>query len=72
MDYYQKYIKYKDKYLQLKNSNNIQCGGAKKKKQIKKCSIDYTDSVLFGDGGSSSIVVITKDKRVYKIFTLYN
>ncbi len=32
MDYYQKYIKYKDKYLQLKNSNNILVGGAKKKK----------------------------------------
>jgi len=34
-EYYQKYIKYKEKYLQLKNSNNILVGGAKKKKQIK-------------------------------------
>jgi len=33
-DYYQKYMKYKEKYLQLKNSNNILVGGAKKKKQI--------------------------------------
>ena len=65
MDYYQKYIKYKDKYLQLKNSNNIQCGGAKKKKQIKKCSIDDTDKVLFGDGGSSAIIIITKDNTKY-------
>ena len=73
-DYYQKYIKYKEKYLQLKNknSNNILVGGAKKEKTNKKCSIDDTDKVLFGDGGSSAIVVITKDKRVYKIFTLYN
>jgi hypothetical protein len=31
MDYYQKYIKYKDKYLQLKNNNNLLVGGAKKK-----------------------------------------
>jgi len=59
-EYYQKYIKYKEKYLQLKNSNNILVGGAKKQKQIKKCSIDDTDKVLFGDGGSSAIVVITK------------
>ncbi len=44
----------------------------KRKKQIKKCSIDNTDKVLFGNGGSSAIIVITKDKRVYKIFTLYN
>ena len=75
MDYYKKYLKYKTKYLELKDSqlsNNLLVGGAKKKKQIKKCSIDDTDKVLFGDGGSSSIAVITKDKRVYKIFTLYN
>ena len=84
MDYKDKYIKYKTKYLELKNinvnsqivgGNNdiiIEGGGTKKKKQIKKCSIDDTDKVLFGDGGSSAIVVITKDKKVYKIFTLYN
>jgi hypothetical protein len=81
MDYKDKYIKYKTKYLELKNinvnnqivggNNDILIGG-KKKKQIKKCSIDDTDKVLFGDGGSSAIVVITKDKKVYKIFTLYN
>jgi hypothetical protein len=36
MDYYQKYIKYKDKYLQLKNSNNILVGGVpKRKKKLK-------------------------------------
>ena len=28
--------------------------------------------MLFGNGGSSSIIAITKDNRVYKIFTLYN
>ena len=85
MDYYQKYLKYKTKYLELKDSqlnnsqlnnsqqnNNILVGGAKKQKNKKKCSIDESDKVLFGDGGSSAIVVITKDKRVYKIFTLYN
>ena len=67
MDYKDKYIIYKAKYLQLKNINvNNQIGGS------KKCSIDDTDTVVFGDGGSTAIIVITKDKRVYKIFTLYN
>jgi len=65
MNYKNKYIKYKTKYLELNNINLI--GGAK-----KKCYIDDTDIVLFGEGGSTSIIVITKDKRVYKIFTLYN
>jgi hypothetical protein len=64
MDYHKKYLKYKNKYFELKN-NNIQYGG-------KKCLIEDTDTILFGDGGSSAIIVITKDKRVYKIFTLYN
>ena len=67
MDYKDKYIKYKTKYLELKNMDaNNQNGGGK-----KKCRIDDTDKILFGDGGSSAIIVITKDKRVYKIFTLY-
>jgi len=69
MDYGKKYIKYKTKYLELKDMYlNNQNGGTK----IKKCSIDDTDKLLFGEGGSSSIIVITKDKRAYKIFTLYS
>jgi len=80
MDYKQKYIKYKQKYLALKDSqlnnsklnNNIQFGGAKNKNKNKKCTINDTDKIIFGDGGSSAIIVITKDKRVYKIFTFYN
>lgn len=70
MDHKDKYIKYKDNYLELKNIDiNVNLvGGAK----IKKCSINDTDKVLFGDGGSSAIIVITKSKKVYKIFTLYN
>jgi len=66
MDYEEKYIKYKLKYLELKDAKENQTGGG------KKCSIDNTDKVLFGDGGSSAIIVITSDKKVYKIFTLYN
>ena len=62
MDYYYKYQKYKSKYIEL---NKIQTGGD------KKCSIEDTDIVLFGDGGSTSIIVITKHNKVYKIFTLY-
>ena len=66
-DYYQKYLKYKQKYINLKSNNvTLHKGGA------KKCTIEETDKVLFGDGGSSAIIVITKDKKVYKIFTLYN
>jgi len=67
-DFYLKYIKYKTKYLELKNNNNVnlQSGGG------KKCKIDETDLVLFGDGGSTAIIIITKDKKVYKVFTLYN
>jgi len=38
----------------------------------KKCSIKDTDEVLFGDGGSSAIIIIQQDKRVFKLFTLYD
>ena len=55
MSYEYKYKKYKIKYLELKNLNN-QKGG-----NIKKCYIDDTDKILFGDGGSSAIIIITKD-----------
>lgn len=69
MDYKEKYIKYKLKYLELKNiDENNQQGGSKN----KKCSIDDTDKLLFGNGGSTAIIVITKEKKVYKIFTTYN
>lgn len=71
MDYKAKYLKYKTKYLELKNNDiNNQFGGGKNNQ--KKCYIDDTDKILFGDGGSSAIIIITKDKKVYKIFTLYN
>ncbi len=63
------YLKYKSKYLQLKKliiSNQL--GGDKN----NKCHIDDSDNIIFGDGGSSAIIVITKEKQVYKIFTLYH
>jgi len=74
MEYYEKYIKYKNKYINLRDNNNILVGGKRKNKRIEnsKCDIEETDKILFGDGGSTSIIVITKDKRVYKIFTLYD
>jgi len=61
---YQTYITNKSNYLYLNN----QIGGNDKK---KKCTIDNTDKILFGDGGSTSIIIISKNKKVYKIFTLY-
>lgn len=68
-----KYIKYKKKYLELKNDKDTQYDvnhvyGGKK----VKCGIEKTDKILFGDGGSYAIIIITKDNRVYKIFTFYN
>ena len=62
-DYYYKYLLYKNKYLKLKNLN--QKGGT------KKCSILDTDKILLGDGGSTAIIIISKDKKVYKVFTQY-
>ena len=67
--YYKKYLNYKSKYLELVNKqNNLKMIGGNK----KKCGIEPTDIVLFGDGGSSAIIIITKNKLVYKVFTLYD
>lgn len=71
-DYRNKYIKYKSKYLEMKNMNMYEKIGGGKNNNNKKCEIEDTDKVLFGDGGSTAIIIITKDKRVYKVFTLYN
>ena len=65
MDYQRKYMKYKTKYLMLKSGLDPQTGGT------KKCSIENTDKILFGDTGSTALIVITKDKKAYKIFTTY-
>ncbi len=68
MNYKDKYIKYKAKYLELKNNINNQIGGNKK----QKCLIDETDKIMFGNGGSSSIIIITKNNQVFKVFIFYN
>jgi hypothetical protein len=60
--------KYKHKYESLLNTFlNTQHGG----KHDKKCLIEDTDNILFGDGGSTSIIAITPQQNVYKIYTLY-
>lgn len=67
VDYKQKYIKYKSKYLDMQSRKTIQenqIGG------IKKCDIDKDDKILLGDGGSTAIIVLSKDK-VYKFFTIF-
>ena len=63
MSYYNKYIKYKSKYLDLKQ-DFIMVGG-------KKCLIDNDDNIIFGDGGSTALIIITKNKKAYKMFTTY-
>lgn len=60
MNYKKKYKSIKKEYLNLKNKN------------YNKCEILETDKIFFGNGGSSAIVVISKDKKVYKIFTTYS
>ncbi len=59
-----KYIAAKEKYLQMKLGLSGQTGGS-------KCTIDESDIILFGSGGSTSIIIITKEHKVYKIFTKF-
>lgn len=62
MNYEYKYkYKYK-KYLR----KNMQIGGA----NDKKCYLTKDDMFVFGHGGSSSIIVLTRDERVYKFILI--
>ena len=63
-DYQEKYVKYKTKYIDLRDQLMVGGSGI-------KCEINDDDTVLFGHGGSTAIIVITKGHRVYKIFTTY-
>ncbi len=36
-----------------------------------KCNIEKGDALAFGSGGSSAIIIISKDNTVYKLFTLF-
>ena len=61
------YIMYdqtKNDYLRI---NNNMIGGA----DVIACIPGPNDRIYFGDGGSSALIVITDDKRVYKVFTQY-
>lgn len=40
-------------------------------KPIGKCIILPDDNIFFGSGGSNTIIVITKDKKIYKFFPFY-
>lgn len=68
--YYNKYNKYKTKYLKLKR-DEIQQGGKAATAKVKKCSIDNGDKILFGSGGSTAIIIISASKQAYKIFITY-
>lgn len=63
----QNIVKKTKRHLIKQNKNNK----TKKKESVKKCVIEKTDRVLFGSGGSTAIVLITKNNKVYKLFTLY-
>ena len=69
-NYYIKYIKYKTKYLELKNrinENNKKIVGGS---QDDCCNLHIEDAKLhFGSGGSNCIIAITDD-YVYKYFPL--
>lgn len=74
-------MSYKDKYYEYKHKNDvlmgiinavnttnlIQSGGDNSK---PKCSLDKSDKVFYGSGGSSAIIVITKNKKVYKLIPI--
>lgn len=76
INYKQKYIKYKSKYLDIQSRQNDHSihnvhnvhyvmGG-----KVKKCNIDKDDKILFGDGGSTAIILLSKNKA-YKVFTTF-
>lgn len=71
MKYHHIYITNKEVYKSLNEYTYMLQTGGKEHNQNTKCDIDDSDTVIFGSGGSSAIIVITKDNRVYKIFTLY-
>lgn len=65
MEYQRKYKKYKRKYITLKSEIDTTTGIQ------KKCTISETDKIILGHGGSTALIVISKDNNVYKIFTTY-
>ena len=36
-----------------------------------KCNITENDKILFGSGGSTAIIIITKTNRVFKMFPIF-
>lgn len=66
--YYSKYHQqfYKNQLLEtiIDSQKNSQSGG-------NKCDIDKSDKIFFGSGGSQAIIVITKSKKVYKMFPIF-
>ena len=62
-----KIVKKTKRHVIKQNKNNR----TKRNETVKKCVIEKTDMVLFGSGGSTAIVLITKNDKVYKLFTLY-
>lgn len=50
----------------MQAEQTIQLGGA------KKCSIEKSDKIFFGNGGSSPIIIITKSKKVFKMIPAFH
>lgn len=51
-----------------KNNRNIITGGAPK----SALGIKNIDKYMYGNGGSSSIIILTNDKRIFKVFPHFN
>ena len=69
-------MKYVNKLNKIQSVYMEQIGSGKnnKKTKEKKClvnKINDTDIVLFGNGGSNAIILISKNKMAYKIFVNY-
>jgi len=66
MDYYKKYIKYKTKYLNLKNNQNMI--GGKRKRKLKRIEDEKDIYYIHDNGGIPYKLEITlKNIKVYKI-----
>jgi len=75
---YLKYRKYKNKIISKGGDIENEDKDENKNNSVNnseiiqsECKILNTDTILFGDGGSTAIIVIRNNNIVYKFFTMY-